>query len=37
MKQESSKSKVTVTEEEIASRIEYLVEGQINQQMKKVA
>mgnify|MGYP001559870226 CR=1 FL=1 len=35
VKQESSKSKVTVTEEEIASRIEYLVEGQINQQMKK--
>lgn len=35
VKQESSKLKVTVTEEEIASRIEYLVEGQINQQMKK--
>src|SRR3990167_3662173 len=35
VRQESSKRKVTVTEEEIASRIEYLVEGQINQQMKK--
>jgi foldase protein PrsA len=35
VKQESSKRNVTVTEEEIAERIEVLVEGQIKQQMKK--
>ncbi len=35
VKQESSKRNVTVTEEEIAERIEALVEGQIKQQMKK--
>ena len=35
VKQESSKRNVTVTEEEVAERIEALVEGQIKQQMKK--
>ncbi len=35
VKQESSKRNITVTEEEIAERIEALVEGQIKQQMKK--
>jgi len=35
VKQESSKRNVTVTEKEIAERIEALVEGQIEEQMKK--
>jgi foldase protein PrsA len=35
VKQESSKRNVTVTDEEVAKRIEALVEGQIKQQMKK--
>ena len=35
VKQESIKHNVTVTEEEIAERIEALVGGQIKQQMKK--
>ncbi len=35
VKQESSKRNVIVTEEEVAERIQTLVEGQIKQQMKK--
>ena len=35
VKQESSKRNITVTEEEVAERIEALVDGQIKQQMKK--
>lgn len=35
VKQESSKRNITVTEEEVAGRIEALVGGQIKQQMKK--
>ncbi len=35
VRQESGKRKVKVTEEEISERMEYLVDGQIKQQMKK--